>query len=269
MSVLAETQYLLFVRFICRSHLIISSVLSVLAISIIKVETWCTEIRSMIYLIILNLPLSLHSQPSLIPVIRWLTSMDCINRALLPFSYWLNWPVGGTKRSLVHGKKEAGVFISLVHSLCVSPWGRNSCWLALLGTLSNIKWPFPILASCCCPRMPQHPLCFLLTLSFVNLSLIDSVLSSPLNGLFPAVMLFPNEPKGERMVQCWFRMAHGFLLVFATCLLRIRKFSNLGFSVFLTVGSQPEGNWVLGSVVKWAQCRLEKNKTSVEINIFK
>ena len=94
--------------------------------------------------------------------------------------------------------------------------------------------------------MPQHPFCFLLTLSFVHLSLIDSVLSSPLNGLFPAVTLFPNEPKGERMVQ----RPHGFLLVFATCLLGIRKFSKLGFSIFLTVGSQPEGNRILGSVVK-------------------
>ena len=62
----------------------------------------------------------------------------------------------------------------------------------------------------------------------------------------PAVTLFPNEPKGERMVQ----RPHGFLLVFATCLLGIRKFSKLGFSIFLTVGSQPEGNRILGSVVK-------------------
>ena len=74
----------------------------------------------MYLLIILNLPLSLHSQLYLIPVFRWLTSMDCINQALLPFSYWLKWPVGATKRSLVHEKKEAGVFISLVHSLCLS-----------------------------------------------------------------------------------------------------------------------------------------------------
>ena len=223
--VLGETQYLLFVCFICGSHLIVSSVLSVLVISIIKVETWCIEIHSMMYLlIILNLPLSLHFQLYLIPVFRWLTSMDCINQVLLPFSYWLKWPVGGTKMSLVQEKKEAGVFISLVHSLCLSAWGHNSCWMALLGTLRNIKWPFPILASCCYPRMPQHPFCFLLTLSFVSLSLTDSVLSSPLKGLFPAVTLFPNEPKGERMVQC----PHGFLLGFATCLLGIRKFSNLG-----------------------------------------
>lgn len=75
--------------------------------------------------------------------------------------------------------------------------------------------------------------------------------SSLLSGLFPVVTLFPKEPKGaeERVAQC----DHGFLSVFLTCLLGIRKFSNLGVCIFLTVSSQPEGELstcVLGGMEK-------------------
>ena len=69
----------------------------------------------------------------------------------------------------------------------------------------------------------SYILCFvfiLIQFKILSISLMESLLP---HGLFPAVTLFANDPKGERMVQC----PHGFLLGFATCVLRIRKFSNL------------------------------------------
>lgn len=86
------------------------------------------------------------------------------------------------------------------------------------------------------PRMPHHPLWFPLILSFVNSPFIQLCAVIPFEWAISCCDIVSKGAE-EGVAQC----DHGFLSVFLTCLLGIRKFSNLGVCIFLTVSSQPEG----------------------------
>lgn len=135
-------------------------------------------------------------------------------------------------------------FSPLSVSLCLrSQLLLDGAFLELSVIVSNDSgYLLPVVAY---PRMPHHPLWFPLILSFVNSPFIQ------LRAVIPfewAISCCDIVSKGaeERVAQC----DHGFLSVFLTCLLGIRKFSSLAVCIFLLAHSL-RGNWAPEYLVVW------------------